>query len=45
VPDDRFRAGRATVLKTFLRRPHLYRVVPLDTAQAHRNLRRELTTL
>jgi predicted metal-dependent HD superfamily phosphohydrolase len=48
VPDDRFRMGRAEVLRTFLDRPALFHAVPdrdAWTDRAHRNLRRELATL
>jgi predicted metal-dependent HD superfamily phosphohydrolase len=48
VPDDAFRAGRATVLRHLLALPELYRVVPQRAewaAQASANLRRELAGL
>lgn len=48
VPDEQYRAGRARVLRTFLERPILYRVVPDKAAwtdRARRNLHRELAAL
>jgi predicted metal-dependent HD superfamily phosphohydrolase len=48
VPDDEFRAGRAGVLRTFLDRPTLYRVLPARAAltdRARSNIRRELGRL
>jgi predicted metal-dependent HD superfamily phosphohydrolase len=48
VPDEAFRAGRAAVLRRFLQRPALYRIVPERDEwdrRARDNLTRELSTL
>lgn len=48
VPEEPYRAGRAEVLQTFLRRPRLYATGPLFEAlegRARDNLQREITAL